>query len=966
MAGAADNNQEGIVKETVRQFVDASLRGEKPDLDEFVKQYPKLESQIRKGIQELHKINNLFDSLVQADEVEFAETVTGQDLVGRKIGSFEIEEMIGRGGMGVVYLARDTKLKRSVAIKSMPVELQADSTARTRFRREAELLASLNHPNIAIIHEIIEQEEGASYLVLEYVPGETLAQRIAQKPLKLEEALSIGQQVAEAVSAAHDKGVIHRDLKPGNIKITPEGKVKVLDFGLAKVSSTEGQSIETAVTQPGRVIGTPAYMSPEQACGKPTDKRSDIWSFGCLMYEMLSGHPPFESETATEILARIIEREPDWDVLPKDTPMNIRVLIRRCLEKDLRRRLRDIGDASIEIDETLNLPAAAPPVSAPVLGKPRSVLWRLAIACSVVGIAVGLIAASMFLSKRGGPSYSTVAGVPTWRSVIPLPDNQTLALSRSQPLGIVQPAVALSADGSRLVYVGDLGGTIQLFLRLMNQLEVRAIPGTKDAVAPFFSPDGQSVGFFSKGKLKIVSLLGGEPVALCDARNPKGGSWGADGMIYFAEKEGDRLSRVPATGGATEHLKAIAEPSEQGVYGYGHPQILPGGKEILLSSRTSTILFSLETREKEILVKGGQHARYVPTGHLVYARAGAIEAVRFDLATLQVTGPSVPILDRVLMHSSVGTAQLVFSSDGLLVYVPGGDRAKSTPVWVDRQGNVEPLAMPAQIYGTPKISPDGKRLAILIRGPPRNVYIYDIASGRETRLTLEGNNYAPVWTPDGKRITFCSDRQGEGTCSLFWKPADGSGEAELLRTRQYAFGPTSWSADGKLLAFDQGGDIWVLSLEGGREPELVIGTEFFEWGPAFSPDGRWIAYISDKDGKFQVYVQPYPAMDRVWQVSDDFGGEPIWSPKGDELFYRNGDKWMVVSISTKPEFSPGTPRLLFEGPYNNVPGVSYDVAPDAQRFLALQPEYDDSQVRELQVVTNWFEELKRLVPPRKE
>ncbi len=360
-----DNNQERSFKEAVRQFVEEQLSGYEPDIEELVSKYPEFEHQIRQKVKEFHKVDSLFDSLVQADESDFAETATGHDLVGRKISNFEIVEIIGRGGMGVVYLAHDTKLDRSVAVKSIPAELQASSTAQARFKREAKLLASLNHPNIAAIHDIIEQDESAVYLILEYVPGETLAQRIAREPLKLEEALSIGRQVAEAVSAAHEKSIVHRDLKPGNIMITPEGGVKVLDFGLAKTSGSEGKGSETTVTQPGRVMGTPAYMSPEQACGKPTDKRSDIWSFGCLMYEMLTGHLPFEGQTATEILARIIEREPDWEVLPQETPTNIRTLLRRCLEKKPQRRLRDIGNAAIEISETLNIPVTAPPVTTP-------------------------------------------------------------------------------------------------------------------------------------------------------------------------------------------------------------------------------------------------------------------------------------------------------------------------------------------------------------------------------------------------------------------------------------------------------------------------------------------------------------------------------------------------------------------------------------------------------------------------
>ncbi len=415
MAGLIDDNQEKTIEEAVQQFVDAQLLGEKPNIDGFVKQYPEIEDKLRQRIQNLQKIDALFDSLVQSDENDFEDTVIRDNLVGRKVGSFEIVEMIGRGGMGVVYLAHDTKLDRSVAIKSIPAKLADDSTTRMRFHREAKLLASLNHPNIAAIHDIIEQDEGAGYLILEYVPGETLAQRIAREPLNLEEALSIGRQVAEAVSAAHEKSIVHRDLKPGNIKITPEGNVKVLDFGLAKASVDEGRSDETAITQLGRVIGTPAYMSPEQACGKPTDKRSDIWSFGCVLYEMLTGYLPFDGETATEILARIIEREPDWEVLPQETPTNIRTLLRRCLEKKPQRRLRDIGDAAIEISETLNIPVTAPPVTTPssILLKPQiTARHKLRTAATIVVaafvIVLSVIAVQLVSKKEVQPSLKEI------------------------------------------------------------------------------------------------------------------------------------------------------------------------------------------------------------------------------------------------------------------------------------------------------------------------------------------------------------------------------------------------------------------------------------------------------------------------------------------------------------------------------------------------------------------------------
>jgi len=737
----------------------------------------------------------------------------------------------------------------------------------------------------------------------------------------------------------------------------------VLDFGLAKTSVSKSTTGEPTVTQAGRVIGTPAYMSPEQARGKPTDRRTDIWSFGCVLYEMLTGKVPFEGETTTDTIARIIEREPDWDRLPTTTPPNIRVLLQRCLAKEPLRRLQHIGDAVLEIDETLSLPAVEPPITAPMVGKVRLIPWRLTIICSVAGIVIGLIAASIFLGKPAGPSPTTVAAVPTRRTVIRLPENQVLGFFRSTPLGIRRPAFALSPDGSRLVYVADLADRTQLFLRLMNQFEVSPIPGTEDAFAPFFSPDGQSVGFFAKDKLKIVSLLGGEPVTICDASNPQAGSWGPDGMIYFADGLGGNLCRVSAAGGSMELLMTRAEPAKAGASGYWSPQVLPGGKTLLISPPIGTMLLSLGTMEKSILIPDGRYARYVPTGHLVYVRAGAIEAVPFNLDTLEVTGPPVPVIEKVLSDSVSGTAQFAFSNDGLLAYVPGGDTAKSTPVWVDRQGNVKPLAMPVQTYGTFRLSPEGKRLAIVVEELRSNVYIYDIAKGMGTRLTPEGNNYYPLWTPDSKRVVFCCRKEGEEKWELLWAPADGSGEAELLHSSQNMLAPYSWSPDGKRLALYSGDlDIWILPLEGPRELDLILGTEFKEVFPTFSPDGRWIAYMSDRDGRSQVYVRPYPAMDRVWQISYDLGEEPIWSPNGDELFYRSVNKWMVVSISTKPEFAAGTPQVVFEGPYINVSGLSYDVAPDGQRFLVLQPQYDDSQIRELHVVTNWFEELKRLVP----
>jgi hypothetical protein len=478
MAGPIGNNQEDSLRKAVRQFIDARLQGQEPDLDEFVRQYPEFEDRIRQKVRNLQKIDTLFESLVQADEADFEDTTTGGNLVGQTLGHFEIRETIGRGGMGVVYLAHDTRLDRSVAIKSIPPGLMDNTVARTRFQREAKLLASLNHSNIAVIHDIIEQE-ALGYLVLEYVPGQTLAERITKGPLKLQEALTIGLQIAEAVAAAHEHDVIHRDLKPGNIKITPEDKVKVLDFGLAKAVGGKATDQRTTITEPGRVIGTPAYMSPEQARGKPTDKRSDIWSFGCVLYEMLTGRIPFEGETVSDTLANILQTEPNWQALPQTTPTNIQVLLRRCLAKEPRRRLQHMGDAVIEIDETLNVPADGPIFSEPTVEVARRRLWWLGIVCGVVGIVVGLIAASIFLGKPVGPSPTTVAAVPTRRTVIRLPENQVLGIFHSTTFARRQPAFDLSPDGSRLVYVAHVGGMTQLFERLMNQFDVRPIIGTE-------------------------------------------------------------------------------------------------------------------------------------------------------------------------------------------------------------------------------------------------------------------------------------------------------------------------------------------------------------------------------------------------------------------------------------------------------------------------------------------------------
>jgi serine/threonine protein kinase/WD40 repeat protein len=956
MAKPPDDRQDQVLDEAVQQFLAAQLREEKPDLDAFVQQYPDLEQRIRQKVQACGRVSSLFDSLRNVQDGEIREAEDAADLVGKRIGAFQITEIIGRGGMGVVYKGRDSRLERIVAVKAMPTHLREDATAQIRFRREARLLASLSHPNIGAIHDIIEQADGVDYLILEYVPGETLAERIARGALRIPEVLSVALQMAQAVATAHEHGIIHRDLKPGNIKVTPEGTIKVLDFGLAKAVCAESPDQRSTVTRPGRVVGTPAYMSPEQACGRPADHRTDIWSFGCVLYEMLTGHLPFAGATATDTLARIIERDPDWELLPQTTPANIRVLLRRCLAKTPSRRLQHMGDAVLELDETLNASPGEPTIGEPLTRGTRPGLRWLGLAC-LAGLAVGLTASSLLWNRAAVHSSSDSGAVSVRRTIMQLPEKQVLGIFHSTTFGVRRPAFDLSLDGSRLVYVARVDDTTQLFERLMDRYEVRPIPGTNGASSPFLSPDGQSVGFFADEKLKRVSLRGGDPVVLCRAAMARGGSWGGDGMIYFADAGG--LRRVSADSGDAEIL---ADESRPLVGGY--PQVLPGAKAVLFCSKEDVVtVISLETRQEKVLVRGGYYARYVPTGHLVYARAGAIEAVPFDLATLEVAGPSVPVIEKMLLDSLNGAAQFAFSNNGLLVYAPGADTSRGIPTWVDRQGQVEPLSMPDRIYGSLKLSPDGKRLAIIARELQSSVYIYDVAQGTGTKLALEGDSYYPLWTPDSRRVVVSRRRETDEQWDLLTAPADGSSKAELLYSAAFKMAPYSWSPDGKLLALYARSSSWILPLDDRRELEPILETEVPCWYPAFSPDGKYIAYCSGRDGSFQIYVRPYPTMDRVVRISREFGEEPVWSARGDELFYRNRSKWMVVSISTEPEFVAGTPQVLFEGPYRNISGLSYDVTPDGQRLLVLQPQYDDSHVRELHVVTNWFEELKRLVPP---
>ncbi len=890
---------------------------------------------------------------------------------------YEIIEELGRGGMGVVYRAKDTKLGREVAIKVLPQEFSQDWERLARFEREAKLLASLNHPNIAAIYGL-EKSEGRDFLVLELAEGKTLAERIVTQSLETEETLKICHQIAEALEAAHEKGIIHRDLKPANIKVTPEGKVKVLDFGLAKAfesavsGETQGVDLSKSPTitvessQSGVILGTASYMSPEQARGRPLDKRTDIWSFGCVLFEALTGQKAYTGDTISDSIAAILKSEPDWKAIPDTTPLKLRDLLRRCLQKDLHNRLHDIADARIDIQDILTGPTVEVVPTARPAPKWRPLFW------ATVALALVLVCVLLWSPWRTSkPSEQLLS-----RFIINLPEDETVDYD-------IGPSVALSPDGTQLIYVAQKEDTTLLYLRPINDFVSKPISGTEDARGPFFSPDGKWVAFHAEGKLKKVSLLGGTPQIICDAKSGLGGTWSEDGTIYFGDWYKGSLMRVPAAGGTAEQLTTGLKATKEGTFEHSHfwPQTLPGGKAVLYTVWNSPedmhiTVYSLETGEHKTLIERGSHARYLPTGHLIYAWSGDLISVPFDLEKMEITGSPVPILEGI-MTTRRGLAHFSISESGSLCYVLGGILAgEGKLVWVDHNGKVEHLPFSLGEYQSPRLSPDGKQLVVTRVQTQANLWIYGLERGTSRRLTdEEGDEYWAIWTPDGKRIVFNSTRFGGPMAFLLWKPADGSIPAERFAVGEYNQQPKSWSANGKLLVLTEGVnpvtgmDIWMLRIEGDRKPEPFLNSRYNEIHPIFSPDGRWIAYVTDESGREEVYVRPYPGPGNITTISTDGGMEPVWAPDGKELYYRDvsGYKMMAVSFITEPDLRIGKPRLLFEGKYKGSwPwGRNYDIAPDGKRFIMITDEEEKQMPTQINVVLNWFEELKRLVPTGK-
>jgi Tol biopolymer transport system component len=902
--------------------------------------------------------------------------------LGARLGHFTIVRLLGTGGMGEVYEARDAKLGRSVAVKvlSDPVLQSPDHLA--RFEREARLLASLNHPNIATIYGI-EEADGVRFLVLELVPGETIADLLKKGSMDVAKALSLFRQVAEALETAHESGVIHRDLKPANVKVTPVGQVKVLDFGLAKAfadpaSSADG-TLETLtrhedLTREGRILGTPAYMSPEQARGKAVDRRTDVWAFGCCLYEALTGRRTFEGETHTDRIAAILSRDPDWGALPPQTPPRIRDLLRRCLQRDPQRRLRHIGDARIEIEEALAEPAGSAPSAAAPAPKlePR---WRRVLPWGLA-VAAGVVAVALFQARgRSAPAAS-----PLMRFAIALPPTAPLDLGE-------HTALAFSPDGKQLVYVASdqLGrspaGAPQLYVRVMDRLEARPIAGTEGAAGPFFSPDGQWIGFFAVADraLKRVSIAGGAPLTVCDVSPVvRGASWAPDDTIVLAPTQASELYRVPASGGKPQPLTTLDKTT--GEQAHLWPEVLPGGKAVIFTVKTAESFDEARIAvqplgrpgKPKILIRGGAHARWAPSGHIVYARAGELLAVPFDLERLEVRGAPLQVAQGVSMDPRTGAAHFALSSSGTLAYVPGGAGGIARSLlWVDRRGNARPITETRRAYLHPALSPDGQRLAVTIEGASQDIWVDDLSRGTLTRLTFEADEEInPVWTRDGARLALSIIRPGRDP-ALFWAPADGSGPPEPLLEAGPARFPTSFSPRDRVLAYteEQGrgiADVWLLPLDDRAHPRPFLSAPFQESAATFSPDGAWIAYVSNESGRNEVYVQPYPGPGAKRQISTEGGTSPVWAASGRELFYRNGDAMMSVGVTTRPRFSAGSPQVLFRGSYEEPARTdwsrNYDVAPDGQRFAMIRGE--ETAPAQIYVVLSWLEEQRERSHPR--
>jgi len=909
---------------------------------------------------------------------------------GQRLGAYEILGSLGAGGMGEVYRARDTKLQREVAIKVLPEALAADRDRLARFEREAQLLAALNHAHIAGIYGV-DTAGQTPFLVLELVEGDTLADRIARGgALSTSEAIGIARQIAEALQAAHDKGIVHRDLKPANIALTADGHVKVLDFGLAKAmemapaaqssvpAATLSPTLSLAMTEAGMILGTAAYMSPEQAKGRPADKRSDVWAFGCVLFEMLTGKRAFEGEDASDTLAGILRGEPDWKALPRGTPAYLREVLTGCLTKDRKQRLADIAVVGYLLSEPRHLKAAA---ASPSNRRKAALAGGLVV---LLGAAIGI---TWWLS------HHIESPAPVMRFSISSTTDFPL-----QPT-TTDRHVALSPDGATLAFIAGLG---QLVLRRFDRLEVEPIRTVPDARVPFWSPDGKWIGFTvrSTNELQKVSVTGGPPVMVSRGVGaPRGATWGPDQTIVFATTDSSTgLLSVSASGGDP---KVITRPdAKRGEVDHLFPSYLPNGKGVLFTITTSVAsadssqiaVLDFQTGAYKVVVRGGSSPEYV-AGFLVYAVGGTLRAIRFDQEHLEVIGDPVPVVAQVAMGNT-GVAEYSTSRSGSLVHVAGGVATAGVTrslVWVDRKGLETAIReVPGRAYTSARLSGDDSRIAVSIEDQQRDIYVYDVRTQSLRQVTFgPALDSGPAWYANDERLLFFSQR--DGPANLYSQRADGVGAAErITKSNDNHFIPTI-SPDGAVIVMVEQGstgslDLTMVRLNPNRVPgtgstqanlpatktESLIATMSAELHPDISPDGRWIAYTSDQSGRRQVIVQPFPSLQGQWKVSVDAegGDRPVWSRGGKELFYASlKGTIMAVSYEDTPTFAARTPVRLFDWPTVTTisQGRSFDVSRDGQRFLMIKDGGADNSKAPPTAITvslNWIEELKEKLPAK--
>jgi serine/threonine-protein kinase len=877
--------------------------------------------------------------------------------------------------MGEVYRARDLKLNRDVAIKVLPDQLSQDPERLGRLRREAQVVAALSHPNIAQIYGV-EDSNGVPALVLELIEGPTLADRIGDKPLAIPEALEIASQIADALEAAHDRGVIHRDLKPANIKLTVNGIVKVLDFGLAKPLAGSSAALDPSLvtveaTREGTVAGTAAYMSPEQARGQVVDRRTDVWSFGCIVFEMLSGERAFSGATVSDTLASVLTREPDFDRLPSSlSPAIVRVL-RRCLEKDLKRRLRDLGDARLEIEDTRH----APPAPETTAGIPAAGVTRRTAIGALAGAAVGAAAAAGVAFRFPGRTLD--AGI--MRFPVALPPGSLVSSSFLSRLAISPDGMNIACNAlvaSQSETERNTAGRSRVLIRSIKDLEWKLLADVP-AGSPFFSPDGQWLGIVAAAegqRLRKHALAGGAPATLSTYPNsqPSGATWAADDVIYFASSTPGGIVRVSGQGGDQVEVRKLDSANGERVL--ANPHTFDGGIVFTVATSNSEsyddasiAVFSPATGRGRILAEGGFYPRYSPSGHVVYARSGSLFAVPFDKKSQAVTGQPFKVLDGVMMSRNSGVANFDISANGTLVYVLGqADGGARTLHWVDRSGRAEKLPLPPRSYMHPRISPDGRRLAIEVEGSSHDVFVYDFASDVLTNFTNDGISHWPIWSPDGSRIGFRSGPMGQ--FKLYQMAADRSAAPARVDTPGISSSTGSYGPGGHAMvytdsAYGKPSKVMVTNLDEPGAPIPLDDTSFAQGSPKFSPNGRWLAYCTNESGRPQVYVKEFPNGAKV-QISNDGGNDPVWRRDGRELFYRNADRMMVVPVSAGDRFDAGRPQELWRGPYSHgmssscgAPGLSssnYDVSPDGERFLMIQDEDVDKTSSSTVVVVVGF------------